>query len=84
MGKFPGTAYGHEGMISHLEPVKLIPGALSLDSSNAKFVNGACARSHCLLVSDDGEVWGCGVNVTGQLGMVSAMEEDLSWADSLR
>lgn len=73
-GAFPAVGYGNKGMIPDQNPVKISPALVGSGSSDARFVTGACARSHCLLVDDNGEVWGCGVNVTGQLGMASPIQ----------
>lgn len=58
-------------MIHPLEAVKLSPRLVGSDIPEAKFVTGVCASAHCMLVDDQGEVWGCGNNTAGQLGMVS-------------
>lgn len=39
-----------------------------------KWISGAAARSHMMLLASDGSVWGCGNNVFGQLGLVSKWE----------
>jgi hypothetical protein len=70
IGKLPTTAYGKGGLIHDRDAVKIIPSHVGASVEGAKFVTGACARSHCLLVDDQGEVWGCGNNIVGQLGLV--------------
>jgi hypothetical protein len=71
IGKFPGTAYGRLGLVHPLEAVKLSPYLVGSEIREAKFIGGACAKAHCFLVDDQGDVWGCGNNVAGQLGLVS-------------
>lgn len=70
MGSFPAPGYG-KGPISEMDPLKIIPAMVGVTPPDAKFVAGACARSHCVLIDDQGDVWGCGVNVVGQIGYVS-------------
>ena len=70
IGAFPASGYG-KAPISEMDPVKLTPSLVGSASQEARFVTGACARSHCILVDDQGEVWGCGNNVVGQIGPVS-------------
>jgi alpha-tubulin suppressor-like RCC1 family protein len=71
IGKVPAASYGAGGLIHDRDAVKLSPALLGSSVKGAKFVTGACARAHCFLVDDQGEVWGCGSNVVGQLGLVS-------------
>jgi alpha-tubulin suppressor-like RCC1 family protein len=68
LGSFPGSSYG---LISALEAIKLYPYLVGSEVREAKFIGGACAVAHCFLVDDQGEVWGCGSNVAGMLGLVS-------------
>lgn len=58
-------------MISAVEAVKLSPYQVGSEVREAKFIDGACAVAHCFLVDDQGEVWGCGSNAGGMLGLVS-------------
>lgn len=44
-----------------------------------KWVTGAAARGHVLLVDELGGVWGCGNNTTGQLGLVSTRRTMGEW-----
>jgi alpha-tubulin suppressor-like RCC1 family protein len=64
------VAYGSSGLIGDREAVKLTPRLVGSEVKEAKFIGGACARWHCFLVDDQGDVWGCGANVVGQLGLV--------------
>lgn len=75
----PTTAYGKAGLIHDRDAIKLSAEHVGSSAKGAKFVAGACARSHCLLVDDQGEVWGCGNNVVGQLGLVGSLYRHLRW-----
>jgi alpha-tubulin suppressor-like RCC1 family protein len=45
------------------------PKRVRLPTQNHKVRKIACGRSHSLFLFDNGEVWGCGSNVCGQLGL---------------
>ena len=64
-------SYGISGLIDAKEAVKLSPASVGSETREAKFIGGSCARHHCFLVDDQGDVWGCGNNMSGQLGLVS-------------
>ncbi|KAK6909384.1 hypothetical protein I203_103401 [Kwoniella mangroviensis CBS 8507] len=68
----PSLATSPDGIISEHAPVKISPSAVGLPKG-AKFVLGAAARGHVLLVDDQGGVWGCGNNVVGQIGLPVTM-----------
>ena len=71
IGHFPALSYGISGLIDAKEAVKLSPALVGSETREAKFIGGSCARHHCFLVDDQGDVWGCGNNMSGQLGLVS-------------
>lgn len=66
----PPAMVQSNGVISEDIPLKISP--LSVGSpEGTKWVNGAAGRSHFLLVDSRGDVWGCGNNIVGQIGLVS-------------
>lgn len=66
----PPAMVQSNGIISENIPLKISP--LSVGSpGGTKWVNGAAGRSHFLLVDSRGDVWGCGNNIVGQIGVVS-------------
>nr|XP_019010360.1 uncharacterized protein I206_04829 [Kwoniella pini CBS 10737]OCF49141.1 hypothetical protein I206_04829 [Kwoniella pini CBS 10737] len=73
-GKPPSASLSDSpnGIISQHAPVKISPSSVGLPKG-AKFVSGAAARGHLLLVDDQGDVWGCGNNVVGQIGLPVTM-----------
>jgi len=58
-----------QGVISHHVPVKIAASSVGAPKGT-KWVTGAVARIHCLLVDDRGVVFGLGSNTFGQLGFV--------------
>ncbi|ORY33394.1 regulator of chromosome condensation 1/beta-lactamase-inhibitor protein II [Naematelia encephala] len=56
------------GLFSELSPHRVTCASVGLPKG-AKWIAGAAARSHCLLVDDQGGVWGAGNNAVGQLGL---------------
>ena len=86
-GKCPGVAYAANtnGIISEIAPLKFVPASFGLPYG-AKFVGGAAGRLQCFLLDSEGEVWGCGQNSFGQVGVVrigcsSAIDKLRSRAD---
>ncbi|WWC91731.1 uncharacterized protein L201_006678 [Kwoniella dendrophila CBS 6074] len=74
----PSLAESKDGIISEHAPIKISPSAVGLPEG-AKFISGAAARGHILLVDDHGGVWGCGNNVVGQIGLpVTMLINDLT------
>lgn len=71
-GRLPTASLvpGNTDVVSEHTPMKVSPRSVGLPKG-VKWVDGAAARSHTLLVASDGSVWGCGNNVFGQLGLVS-------------
>lgn len=71
-GRVPSTALAANtgGVIKEHAPLKITPASLGLPRG-VKFIDGAAARSHFLLVDSAGGVWGCGNNTMGQIGVVS-------------
>ncbi|WRT70196.1 uncharacterized protein IL334_007190 [Kwoniella shivajii] len=68
----PSLASAPDGIISEHAPVKISPSSVGL-TKGAKFVHGAAGRGHVLLVDSQGDVWGCGNNVVGQIGLPVTM-----------
>ena len=58
-----------DGTISEYAPVKIRPRDVGLPSG-ARWEGGYAARSHMFLIDSLGQVWGCGNNTMGQLGLV--------------
>ncbi|OCF44659.1 hypothetical protein I317_01546 [Kwoniella heveanensis CBS 569] len=59
-------------IISENAPVKISPTSLGL-KEGVKFVDGAAGRGHVFLIDSEGGVWGCGNNVTAQIGLPVTM-----------
>ncbi|KIR62535.1 hypothetical protein I314_03480 [Cryptococcus bacillisporus CA1873] len=71
----PPAMVQSNGVISENIPLKISP--LSVGSpEGTKWVNGAAGRSHFLLVDSRGDVWGCGNNIVGQIGVPVATVVD--------
>lgn len=66
----PPAMVQSNGVISESTPLKISPSSVG-SPKGTKWVNGAAGRSHFLLVDSKGDVWGCGNNVFGQIGVVS-------------
>ncbi|KAI9634109.1 regulator of chromosome condensation 1/beta-lactamase-inhibitor protein II [Dioszegia hungarica] len=68
-GRLPSSHFAPgNGYISEQIPRKLSPRTLGM-GREVKWISGAAARSHMMLLASDGSVWGCGNNVFGQLGL---------------
>ncbi|OWZ68244.1 hypothetical protein AYX14_01286 [Cryptococcus neoformans] len=71
----PPAMVQSNGVISESTPLKISPSSVG-SPKGTKWVNGAAGRSHFLLVDSKGDVWGCGNNVFGQIGVPVATVVD--------
>ncbi|WVR00158.1 hypothetical protein IAU59_007300 [Kwoniella sp. CBS 9459] len=72
-GKPPSPALATSSdIISENAPVKISPASLGL-KEGVKFIDGAAGRGHVFLIDSEGGVWGCGNNVTAQIGLPVTM-----------
>ncbi|RXK40549.1 hypothetical protein M231_02201 [Tremella mesenterica] len=56
------------GLVSEQEPLKVSPTNVGLPRGS-RWIAGSAARSHMFLIDSWGQVWGCGNNTMGQVGL---------------